>query len=138
MSMTEKAQWAGIALLGVGGYLLYKKFKDKLPDKDTFNPASQKNIANRGANKVMQVVTGDKYATVGGKVFEKLNPNAAAYDPNAPLLKDYPVFNAVRMLLPVTTSLPTATGLRASSGINVGQKAATKILDLIGFDDYQP
>jgi hypothetical protein len=76
---------AGVALVGAitiagAAWWLYEKFlKDKLPDEDTFNPTSDKNLAYRGTNAVGAALTGDASFSLGSWLYDRFNP---AYDPN--------------------------------------------------------
>ena len=51
---------------------------------DAVNPASENNLANRAVTAAGQAVTGNENWTLGGAIFELLNPEWAAYDPNKP------------------------------------------------------
>jgi len=72
----RNSTWAALGLFGAGAlglYLLARRFGITA---DSFNIASPENVAYRGANAVVQAVTGDANQTVGGAIFDLFNPNA--------------------------------------------------------------
>lgn len=48
--------------------MVYRKGKTVLTE--TLNPASDKNIVNRGVTEIVRTITGDKNATLGTKIYD--------------------------------------------------------------------
>jgi hypothetical protein len=63
------------AALLAGAYLLARKFLPQLL-AETLNPLSDKNVAYSGTSAIVQSVTGDKDATLGGKLWEWFSPES--------------------------------------------------------------
>lgn len=66
---------AGLAVAGFVAYKLYKGVavvgeaaKEIVTEK--LNPVSDKNIAYNGVNSILQTLTGDQNATLGGKIYD--------------------------------------------------------------------
>lgn len=64
----------GLAVLGGIGYGVYKIYKLGGQVGEAFNPASEKNIVNRGVTAAGKAVTGDKYFTLGGWLYDITHP----------------------------------------------------------------
>lgn len=70
------------------------------------NPLDQKNIANKAVNATVQAVTMEKDATLGTKLFDWLNPEWAAYDPNKETPKEPPKGFASSVITSATKASP--------------------------------
>lgn len=74
-----------IGLAAYVAYSIYSKAKDSVGGAlksavDAINPANPNNIVARGADAVVQAVTGDPNTSVGSKLYDIFNPNAPRAD----------------------------------------------------------
>ena len=73
----------GLGLVAIVGiYLLAKKASSAVGDAaaavgTAVNPVSDQNLAYKGANAVVQAVTGDQSTSLGSKIYDWLHPNEA-------------------------------------------------------------
>ena len=75
-SVLNDKQFAAVAVAIAAGlaYLYYKRGAIG----EAVNPVSRNNLAHKGVNAVGEAVTGDSNWTLGGAMFELLNPQAVA------------------------------------------------------------
>lgn len=67
------SQILALAVAAVGLYAAYKVvefIKENAPDKNTFNPVSDKNLAYRAVSAPVAVIAGDEHATLGTAFYE--------------------------------------------------------------------
>jgi hypothetical protein len=72
----------GLAVVGAAGIVLYMLYKNRSALAASVNPANPANIINRGANALLQTVTGNKIDTIGTSV-ANVFPSAAEKAVNA-------------------------------------------------------
>lgn len=104
---------AAAALTGYVAYqIYYYGAAEGTAALNTINPVNPDNIFAKGANKVLQSITGDSAATIGATWWRWMNPSAAAVEDHitAPTLAPAPGAT------PATGSLDPAVPGRAAGG----------------------
>lgn len=75
-SVLNNQQFTAVAVVIAAG-LAFLYFKREAI-AEAVNPVSRNNLAYKGVNAVGEAVTGDEHWTLGGYMFELLNPQAVA------------------------------------------------------------